>query len=75
MSDSGAALEEANRCAHTIARLAARRVRLESTWHSAHGSTQKRDLARKLYNTNIEIDGAVDAYEEIERRAQTEATG
>ncbi len=73
MSDShDALLEEANRCAHRLAGAAAfyRRWQRYATKNALTSGE-----ARQMAAAERSLDAAISAYEEIERRAQKEATG
>ncbi len=75
MSDShDALLEEANRCAHRVARAMSNRERAFERWQSArpHNMTERQQAWAAACDFE---DKALLAYEEIERRAQKEATG
>ncbi len=75
MSDShDALLEEANRCAHRVARAASNRERAFKRWQSARPHNMAERQQAWAAACDFE-DKALVAYEEIERRAQKEATG
>ena len=68
-------LEEANRRAHKVSRMAAKE---RQAWRTVMQSHAGHDTVRPLYDAwterTDELNAALDAYEEIERRQEREAT-